>query len=288
MSDTIHPEFRIADGLRIRCAESDGPRDQVVLLLHPWPESLYAWQSMWPALAQQAHLVAIDLPGFGKSERRIDLFSPRAMGEFVIKLIDEWELESPHVIGPDVGSGAALFAAARHPGVLSSLIVGSGGSAYPLQVTGSLKDIIDAPDIEAFRALDARMVVGSVLDTIERHKLPDFVREDYLESYEGDRFAESTRYVRAYPIDLCVLRDLLPHIQIPVQLISGRHDPLVPISNVEYLHERLPHSKLDVLETGHFAWEDGADEYETLASAWLAGGYKNLGSSPTASPKVAI
>jgi hypothetical protein len=35
--------FRSVDGLRIRCAESDGPRDHAILLTNPWPESLYAF-----------------------------------------------------------------------------------------------------------------------------------------------------------------------------------------------------------------------------------------------------
>jgi diketogulonate reductase-like aldo/keto reductase len=48
------------------------------------------------------------------------------------------------------------------------------------------------------------------LSGIERYALPDAVREDYLSSYEGDRFVESMRYVRTYPEQLPVLRDLLP------------------------------------------------------------------------------
>jgi hypothetical protein len=50
----------------------------------------------------------------------------------------------------------------------------------------------------------------------------DAAREDYLSSYEGNRFAESMRYVRAYPTALPVLRDLLPEIQTPIQLIAGK------------------------------------------------------------------
>ena len=50
------------------------------------------------------------------------------------------------------------------------------------------------------------------------------MREDYLQSYEGDRFAESTRYVRRYPQELPVLGELLPEIQTPVQIISSLRD----------------------------------------------------------------
>jgi pimeloyl-ACP methyl ester carboxylesterase len=60
--------------------------------------------------------------------------------------------------------------------------------------------------------------------TLERYVLSDTAREDYLASYEGNRFAESIRYVQSYPTELEILRDVLPHIQTPVQIISGRRD----------------------------------------------------------------
>ena len=114
MSDsTVHmsPREREVDGLAIRYAETEGVEDETVLLLNPWPESLFAWNTIWSRLAKTARLVAIDLPGFGQSERRAELLSPQAMGEFLLLLIDEWDLGHPHVVGPDVGTGAVLFAA---------------------------------------------------------------------------------------------------------------------------------------------------------------------------------
>ena len=64
----IHPQSRTIDGVSIRFAESELRGDHA-LLLSPWPESLYAFEAIWSRLAEHAHLVAIDLPGFGRSER---------------------------------------------------------------------------------------------------------------------------------------------------------------------------------------------------------------------------
>jgi pimeloyl-ACP methyl ester carboxylesterase len=88
------------------------------------------------------------------------------------------------------------------------------------------------------------------MGTLERYKLTEAAREDYLLSYEGERFAESMRYVQTYPTDLPVLRDLLPTIQTPVQIIAGRRDKVVPLVNAEFLHERLPLSKLAIIREG--------------------------------------
>jgi pimeloyl-ACP methyl ester carboxylesterase len=277
-SEAMQVRFRTVDGITIRYAESDERQDTPILLTNPWPESLYAFLPIWQTLSQHSYLLAIDLPGFGQSERRNDLLSPRAMGEFLIRLIDEWGLNTPHVVAPDVGTAAVLFAAGQHPGKLRSLVVGNGGIAYPLQVGGVLKDIIDAPNLDAFRAIDSRIVIGNALDvSYEHYKLPDEVREDYLQSYQGDRFVESMRYVRCYPQELPLLQKLLAEIQTPVQIINSRRDELVPLGNGEYLHERLPNNKFDVLDIGHFPWEDTADQYAAIISAWVKGGYQNTG-----------
>jgi pimeloyl-ACP methyl ester carboxylesterase len=148
-------------------------------------------------------------------------------------------------VAPDVGTAAALFAEARHPDKIRSLIVGNGGTAYPLQIGGALADIIGAPDIGVFRAVNPRVTLGASLDQgHERYRLRAEIREDDLQSYAGGRFAESTSYVRHYPQDLPLLRELLSEIQIPVQIISSSRDILVPSVDGVYLSERLPHSRL--------------------------------------------
>jgi pimeloyl-ACP methyl ester carboxylesterase len=272
LKQSILPQLRTIDGLSIRFAESE-PRSEHALLLNPWPESLYAFEPTWPRLAEQAHLVAIDLPGFGHSERRESLMSPRAMSEFVVRAADAFDLEQPHLVGMDVGCDAALFAAAYHPDRFRSLVVGSGGTVFPLQLGGRLKEWIEAPDLEPYRRIDGHQIIIGTLKQFERYTPTQAAREDYISSYAGERFAESMPYVRAYPQDLPVLRDLLPTIETPVQIIAGARDQVVPPVNAEYLHERLPNSKLDIIDSGHFTWEDGADQYAALVTRWWAGGY---------------
>jgi len=70
---------------------------------------------MWSKLAEHARLFAIDLPGFGASERSEALLSPKAMGEFLAELIVDADLGRPYIVAPDVGTSAALFAAAAPP-----------------------------------------------------------------------------------------------------------------------------------------------------------------------------
>jgi pimeloyl-ACP methyl ester carboxylesterase len=257
---TPDAQFRPVDGVRIRYADSAGTHGPTVLLTSPWPESLYAFARMWAPLAEHARLFAIDLPGFGASERRDDLMSPRAMGEFLAQVISECELGRPHIVAPDVGTSAALFAAAAHPERIASVIVGTGGAAVPLELGEPLKSWVLDPDLEKYRTMDPRAIVGAAVDTIAGG-VPGEIRSDYLTSYEGDRFVESMRYVRRYPEELPVLAELLPRITTPVTLINGRHDPVVPLANAEFLDQRLPNSRLVVIDAGHFVWEEAPAEY---------------------------
>src|SRR4030095_3250036 len=133
------PTFRTVDGVSIRLVERDR-RDTDALLLSPWPESVFAYEPTWARLAEKTHLVAIDLPGFGRSERRGALMTPRAMGGVLLRAAAAFRLERPHVVGRDIGTSAALFAAAAHPDRFLSLVVGTGGAAVPLQLGSRCED----------------------------------------------------------------------------------------------------------------------------------------------------
>jgi pimeloyl-ACP methyl ester carboxylesterase len=273
MSSELKAEYCTVGGLRIRYAENDSSASQHIVLTSPWPESLYAFDRIWPRLSGIARLLAIDLPGFGRSERRTDLLSPPAMGEFLIRVLDEWDIADPHMVCPDVGTPAALFAAARHPGRIRSLVAGGAGTAWPLEVSGTLKELIEAPDIDAFRSLDPEALIAGLVAPLGPAAPAADIIVDYVESSRGDRFAESARYVRSYPEQLPLLAGLLPQIFTPVQIITGRNDPIVPVANAEFLHERLPNSRLDELDAGHLAWEEVPGDYGAIIAAWVNGGY---------------
>jgi pimeloyl-ACP methyl ester carboxylesterase len=269
----INMQVRSIEGLEVRYAMSE-PREEQALLLSPWPESLLAFDQMWGPLSERAQLIAVDLPGYGHSEGRDDLYPPDKMGEFAIRLLDEFELERPHAVGPDIGVATLLFAASSNPERFRSIVVGSGRASVPLQLGVVLKQFVEAPDVEFLRGADPRDLVNTVLNDLERYELPEAIHEDYVTGYLGDRFIDSLKFVRAYGEVLPVLAESLPDIRTPVQIIHGDHDPAVLPVNAEFLHERLPHSKLDFVDAGHFAYEDRAEEYTELILAWWNGGYE--------------
>jgi pimeloyl-ACP methyl ester carboxylesterase len=266
--------FREADGVKIRFAEAGQGGSETVVLTSPWPESVLAFRKVWDRLAERFHVVAIDLPGYGQSERQLDLYSTIAMGGFLVQLVKEWDLGPVHFVAPDVGTPAALWAAANDPALVRSLAIGGGATVVPLQVGGDLKDMIEALDLERLRQINSKDILGPTYDAIPGGGLPPDVREDYLRSYAGDRFVESVRYVRTYPTELPKLAEKLATIETPVEIVCGRDDPLVPMANSEFLHERLPNNRMDLLPAGHFAWEEVPDLYGDVLIRWLTTGYR--------------
>jgi pimeloyl-ACP methyl ester carboxylesterase len=182
------------------------------------------------------------------------------MGDFLTRLIAEADLGTPDIVGPDVGTSAALFAAAAHPERIASVIVGTGGAAIPIQLGEPLASWVLDPDLDKYRRIDPQVIVDTAVGTIAGG-IPGDIHADYVACYAGDRFVESMRYVRRYPQELPALAELLPEITTPVTIINGRDDRVVPLANAEFLDERLPHSRVVIIEGGHFIWEEAPAEY---------------------------
>ena len=130
----------------------------------------------------------------------------------------------------------------------------------PIQLGEPLRSWVLDPDFDKYRSVNPRAIVQASLDKVAGG-VPDESREDYLSCYDGDRFVESMRYVRRYPEELPILAELLPVIMMPVTIINGRNDQVVPLANAEFLDERLPNSRVVVIDGGHFIWEEAPAEY---------------------------
>lgn len=266
------PSFVEIDGLRIRIIQSSSETGLPVLLTAPWPESIYAFNFVWEQMRGLGPVTAVDLPGFGQSESRADLMSPDAMGDFLVKVLDQLGIQRAHVVAPDIGSLAALFAASRTPERFESIIGGSGGISLGL-LGDPLRQIVESTR-DDFAALEGGEQVYQLVKGMARTTIPEAVLEDYRASSSGQRWNEVADFVRAYRRDLPRLETLLPAIATPTLVISGKDDPFVPPSNGSFLAERMPHCRTEIVDAGHFVWEDAADTYASLVSRWILEGYK--------------
>src|ERR1700691_4064493 len=183
----LAPQFRIIDRIKIRFATNDRKDGNSILLLSPLPESILAFLPTWDMFSALGPVVAVDLPAFGLSESRADLRAPEPLGEFVVRIMEAFSLDQPHVVAPDVGTPACLFASANHPGIFKSLVIGSGATDHT-DIGGILDEIVNAPSLEPFKNLTGEQFVPGRIENMTENKLPDFALRDYLASYAGPRF----------------------------------------------------------------------------------------------------
>jgi pimeloyl-ACP methyl ester carboxylesterase len=66
---------------------------------------------------------------------------------------------------------------------------------------------------------------------------------------------------------------LLPQITMPVTIINGRHGRVVPLANAEFLGERLPNSRVVLIDGGHFIWEEAPAEYASTVLDSISGNW---------------
>ena len=255
MIGPIATDLILIDGLSIRYAvDRRVSTGTPILLTTPFPESVFAFLPVWEDFAALGPVIAVDLPGFGRSEARQDLMSPSAMGEFLIKILDAFELERVHAVVPDVGTLAALFAASTNPGRFASIVAGSGGMAMDLSASHWRRSLAAAGLISTASMVASRLwglygsSQGSHLQTPSSRTI-DCLRWEIGGTRLRILFELTRRNCPGLP-------RLLPQIDVAVLVLSGSGDPFVPISNGEFLQAHLPRCEAHVIEAGHFVWED--------------------------------
>ena len=70
-----------------------------------------------------------------------------------------------------------------------------------------------------------------------------------------------------------MLAGLLPQITVPVTIINGSHDRVVPLANAEFLDQRLPTSRVVIIDAGHFAWEEAPEQYASTVLDSITGNW---------------
>src|ERR1700684_1695082 len=94
-------QFKKIDGLQIRFATNDRKDGNPILLLSPLPESILAFLPTWDMFSALGSVGAVDLPAFGRSESRPDVRAPEPLGDFVVRILQAFGLDKPHVVAPD-------------------------------------------------------------------------------------------------------------------------------------------------------------------------------------------
>ncbi len=117
----LESSFANVNGIRMHYMRAGaGP---LVLLLHGWPQTWFAWQQTIPQLSTRYTVIAPDLRGCGLSERTVAGYDKRTIAEDLSGLIAAAGFANAHVVGHDMGGKAAYVLALMHPQSVSKLVL---------------------------------------------------------------------------------------------------------------------------------------------------------------------
>ncbi|ORB25262.1 alpha/beta fold hydrolase [Mycolicibacterium parafortuitum] len=274
-------QYRTIHGYRraFRIAGS-GP---AILLIHGIGDNSTTWSSVQTQLAQRFTVIAPDLLGHGKSDKPRADYSVAAYANGMRDLLSVLGIDSVTVVGHSLGGGVAMQFAYQFPQLVERLIlVGAGGvtkdvnialrvASLPLgsEALAVLRLPMVLPALRLLGRLGAPVLGSSGVS----RDIPDMLRilADLPEPTASSAFARTLRAVVDWRGQVVTMLDRCYLTQsVPVQLIWGSHDSVIPMSHAEMAHAAMPGSQLEIFEgSGHFPFHDDPDRFVELVEKFI-------------------
>jgi pimeloyl-ACP methyl ester carboxylesterase len=247
-----------------------------ILLVHGFGGSTFSWRYTAPALAEAGfRVVAVDLPGFGLSERRGGLdHSQQGRAELVWALLDQLAPgERWHLLGHSMGGGTIAAMVLLHPERVESTVYAAG--AVTLGESRSANPLLRYPPIQRWiRILAARLMLRE--ENIERLIRSAYGRPATLEEFTGYYQPITVAGSDTVLLDLQQREEIsiageLETLAIPALCIWGEKDNWVPLAQGQKLAELLD-ARLEVIpEEGHCPMETAPDSFNGILLEFLGG-----------------
>jgi pyruvate dehydrogenase E2 component (dihydrolipoamide acetyltransferase) len=256
-------EFANTPAGRLRYAKR-GSGDETVILIHGFGGDLDNWLFNIDALAENATVYALDLPGHGQSVKALAEPGLAAMTAALAGFMDTLGIASAHLVGHSMGGAIAMRMAADHPGKVTSLtlICSSGlGPEFGNYVENFIaaqgrKDL--KPVLETLFA-DTSLVSRQLVDDVLKYKRLDGV-DALLKQLNAALFGGGRQH------DAPGAK--LAGNSTPALVIWGREDRVIPAAHAN----NLPGAKVHVLENaGHMVFMEKAGDVNALVKAHIAG-----------------
>ena len=270
---TLNQMYLNLSGVHVYCEYYLSDRKPPLVLIHGFASSMYTFSSLIPRLREHFSIIAIDLPGFGRSEKSVSfVYSFENYARIVMDCIALFHLNEVYVAGHSMGGQIAMYAARKDPEKIKKLVLLSS-SGY-LRSANKVQKLCTY--LPYFRYVVKKRVhrknVKEYLENVFYD--PSLITDDHVKEYaiplKDDRFYISLlRLLRYREGDLPSKE--LQQITIPTLLLWGEEDKVVPVHTGYQLVRDLPNAKLITYEkTGHLITEERSDEvYEQILTHTL-------------------
>jgi pyruvate dehydrogenase E2 component (dihydrolipoamide acetyltransferase) len=258
-AEAASPRELEAGGLRLRYLAL-GESDRIpVLLLHGFGADLNTWMFTQPALAEGRRVIALDLPGHGGSTKQLDHADVESLATIVDHALKALGIERLHLVGHSMGGGIAIAFASREPERVATLTLIASASLGPeinaTFIDGFVRAARRREAVEVLNLLvhDPALVSRTMVEDVLRYKRLDGVTEA-LAAFAEEWFPGGRQIVG--------LGDGVAVLKLPVQIIWGREDRIIPVAHAEAFASRLPVHILE--QVGHLPHMEKAGEVNRL------------------------
>jgi pimeloyl-ACP methyl ester carboxylesterase len=245
-----------------------GAGDPVLVLLHGFAASTFSWREVTAPLAQVGTVLSFDRPASGLTERPLagewqgeNPYSAAAQADLTIDLLDSMGVEKAVLIGHSAGGAIATLTALQNPERVAALVLVAPAIYTGGGPPGWIGPLLRTPQMRRLGPLFARVIQsrGEDLARLAWHD-PDRLTPDMWAGYTRPLQVENwdralwELTLASRPLDLA---ERLGELEMPVLVITGDDDRLVPMEDSVRLAEELPNAQLAmILQCGHIPQEE--------------------------------
>lgn len=259
------PETVEVDGQRIRFLEMGEDDGAPVILIHGYGGDLNNFLFNQPPLAEKHKTYAIDLPGHGGSSKELGEAGIEAMAKTVLGFLDAKGIGKAHLVGHSMGGGVCLYLALHHADRVASatLLAPAGlGAEISMEYINGFIETSRRKKLEpVLQMLVAKpeMVTGDMVEDVLKFKRLDGV-DAALKKIRDAVFAGGSQKLQ--------MRDRLGSVTVPVQVIWGSQDRIVPAGHAEGLPGSVKVTRFD--DAGHLVHMEKQAEVNEAILAFTA------------------
>lgn len=282
-TDKIHhaenSHFIEIDGARVHFQKFGDSTNPTLLLIHGYTASTYVWHSVAPRLAENFHIIAADLIGFGYSEKpRVFDYSIASHARMLTRLMDRLGIGRAVLVGSSYGGAVASTVALDYPERVEKLVLVDAvcndevlnHPLLKLTAIPSIGELLSPFLIDSKRLLKYRMQ-----NTLapENHHLITPERLDSVHRPQNAADAHHSFLATARAWDACRIQDDAQFITQPTLLVWGEKDRVIPLHNGEKLFDSIPNSRFVILRNcGHVPQEEKPEIFTRVVTDFCRDG----------------
>ncbi len=280
LQDLADPDsqFIEVNGLKVH-VKTMGQGEPVFLLLHGFGASLYSWHAAMEPLSQLGRVIAFDRPAFGLTERPLHWQGPNPYSQeeqvaLVLGLLDHFQVPRAILVGNSAGGTISMQVALEHPERVTALILIDPAVYRNGGTSEWMRPLLATPQMRRLGPLLVRRIKnrGPELLNLAWHdstKIKPEVIELYkkvLQAENWDKalweFTLATRPLR--------LASHLDALHLPILVVTGDDDRIVPTADSIRLSQELPDARLVVIaNAGHLPHEEQPAEFMEAVKDFL-------------------